>query len=228
MARVAFKTPGNAVPEQGNRELPLTLDFSNIGMISDTLFNEQSSSQIDFIQSVYIDNSGNAGEFTITFNGMQTIIAQPYTQGIYPVIASGALSYIAKTPQGIKIPLIFSNMAKPFATWGPVPGVSVTPPLVNDAMDGALALGDNVLVAAVAGQSVKLYRGIFSVDAPTILEFTDGPGGAVLFAALLTAGGSLTFQPSGIPWATTSVGNSLILNSSAAVNGYGGFGFVQS
>ncbi len=111
----------------------------------------------------------------------------------------------------------------------PVPGVTVTPPLNNSNFDvEPLIAGDNVLVAGVALKSVKLYRGIFTVGAATILKFTDGAAGTVLFTAYLTAGGSLTFQPSGIPWITTSNGNALILNSSQAVNGYGGFGYVQS
>jgi hypothetical protein len=92
----------------------------------------------------------------------------------------------------------------------------------------ALINGNNVLVAGVAAQTIKMYRGIFNVDAPTNLKFTDGAGGTVLFSAALTAGGSLTLEPSGAPWFITSAGISLVLNSSAAVNMYGGESHVQS
>jgi hypothetical protein len=58
--------------------------------------------------------------------------------------------------------------------------------------------------------------------------FQDGNVGATLFSALLTAGGSVTFDVSGVPWFNTSDGNGLFLNASAACNIYGGFGYVQS
>ncbi len=230
MARPAWKTASESSPRQGNREFPVVLDFSNTGTIFDDLSPEMQQSEIESIQSVYIDNSLNAASFTLTFQpGGMAVTAQAYTQGIYPVIAYGRISYKAVTVQGIKIPVLFSNTAKPFVVWGPVPGVTVTPPLNNSNFDvEPLIAGDNVLVAGVALKSVKLYRGIFTVGAATILKFTDGSAGTVLFTAYLTAGGSLTFQPSGIPWITTSNGNALILNSSQAVNGYGGFGYVQS
>jgi hypothetical protein len=230
MARPAFKTAAESFPRSGNRELSITLDFTNVGTIFDDLSPEMQQSEIETIQSLYIDNSANPSPFTITFfPSYQSIVAQPFTQGIYPVICWGRLAYKAVTSQGIKIPVIFSNTAKTFAVWGPVPGVTVTPALTNLNFDvEPMNAGDNQLVAGVANETVKLYRGIFSVGAATLLKFTDGPAGTVLFTMFLQAGGSLTFEPSGIPWFVTSAGNALTLNSSNAVNGYGGFGYVQS
>lgn len=230
MARPSFKTFTESFPRQGNRELPITIDFSNSGIVSDDLSPEMQQSQIETIQTVFIDNSLNAASFVLNVSPPgQYITAQPYTQGTYPIIVQGLLRYTAQTAQGIKIPVIFSNTAKPYFVWGPVPGVTVVPPLTNANFDvEPMNAGDNVLVAGVANETMKLYRGIFTAGAATILKFTDGPAGTVLFTAYLTAGGSVTFQPSGIPWVTTSVGMSLVLNSSAAVNGYGGYGYVQS
>lgn len=226
--RPAWRTAQESFPSIGNLELPVTLDFTNVATINDDLGPEMQQSRIPTIQSVYIDNSLNAASFILTINNFQNITAQPYTQGIYPVMCNGMLRYTALTTPGIKIPVIWSNTAKDLFVWGPVPGVTVVPPLTNTALDIEPSInGDNVLVAAVALKRVNLYRGVFSVVNPALLKFTDGPGGTLLFAAQLTAGGSLTFQPSGIPWIQTSVGNALILNMSAAVNTFGGFGYQQ-
>lgn len=229
--RPAFKTASESFPKSGNRELPVILNFTAVSVINDDLSPEMRQSQIETIQSIYIDNSLNSGTFTIQFFPSQQIISvQPFTQGVYPVICWGAISYTAQTNGGVKVPVIFSNTARNWQTWGPTPGITVVPPLTNIALDLEPTLnGDNVLVVAVANQSVKLYRGIFNVGAASVLKFYDGPsaGNKLLFAATLFAGGSLTFEPSGIPWMTTSVGNALILNMSN-VNIYGGYGYVQS
>lgn len=229
MVRPSFKTAQDSFPRQGNRELPITFDFSNASVLFDDLYPEQQASQIETIQSVYIDNSTNAAEFDLIINDTQKIAAQPFTQGVYPVMQQGACRVKALTSQGVKVPCIFSNTAKDYAAWGPVPGVSVVPPLTNRNFDvEPLILGDNVVVAAVGGQQVKLFRGIFSFGGGAVIKFTDGPGGTVLGSFFVTAGGSITFQPSGIPWFVTSAGNALIMNASAAVNGFGTFGFQQN
>jgi uncharacterized membrane protein len=232
MSRPAFKTASESFPKSGNRELPYTLDFTNIGTITDDLSPEMEESRIETIQSVFVDNSANAASFILQFfPSMQIVYVQPYMQGVFPIICWGRISYKATTAQGIKIPVIFSNTAKPFMVWGPTPGVNIVPPLTNLNYNVApLVAGDNQLVAAVANETVKFYRGIFTVGAATILTFYDGPsaGNLPLFTAYLTTGGSIAFQPSGIPWFTNSAGNALVLNSTEAVNCYGGFGYVQS
>ena len=230
MARPAYKTASESFPKQGNRELGLILTFGNSGIINDDLSPEMQESNIESIQSVYIDNSANSAELILQFfPSYQKIVAQPYTQGTYPVICWGRISYTAQGNANSSATVIFSNTRKPLFVWGPTPGVNIVPPLTNPNFDvEPMVSGDNVLVAAVVGESVKLYRGIFTVGAATVLKFTDGPSGTVLFTAYLQAGGSVTFAPSGIPWLTTSVGNALVLNSSNAVNGYGGYGYVQS
>jgi hypothetical protein len=228
--RVAFKTANQAFPSQGNRELPVVLDFTSTALIADTLFQEMSASQIEMVQSVYIDNSKNAAPLTLIFQDtLQNITAPPFSQGIYPVISAGKINYTAATVQGIKLQIIFSNTEKNYAVWfvqqDEIPALG----LINEGITPvALAVGDNVLVAAVAAESVKLYRGMFEVDGNTILKWTDGAGGAVLFSASLSALGSSNFPIADTPWMQTSKGNALILNSSAVANLYGGFGYVQS
>lgn len=234
MLRNAFQTPNLAAAAGGSQAISLTLDFTSSGVVPVDLTAEFSQGIIDFAQSIFIDNADNAANLDLTFTGApvaQRIRAQPFSQGWYAISwPKGAGRLVAQTAQGQKINVIFANFAMPYTTYGAVPGVLVVPNLTNPALNAvALGAGSNTqLVAGVPLQTIKLYRGIFSVDSPTVLKWTSGAGGTVLFTAQLTAGGSIAFQPSGIPWFTTAVANDLTLNSSAACNLYGGFGYVQS
>lgn len=229
-----YQTPNLALPVAGSMAISETLDFTGAALLNIDLTQEYITGKIDFIQSVYIDNADNPSVLDMIFAGgpiPQRIRAQANSQGWYPVSwPKGANRLTAATGGGVKVNVIFANYPMPYLAWGPASGVTVVPPLVNLAEDGVAigAGGSAQLVLGVAAQSVKLYRGMFTVDQPTILRFTDGNGGATLFAAQLTAGGAITFQPSGIAWFFTSAGNGLFVKSSAAINLYGGYGFVQS
>lgn len=230
----SFQTPNLTLPAEGSRAITVALNFAAAAIIDGTLQAEMLDDKLQLIQSVWIDNADNSAVLDLTLYGApipQRIRAQPYTQGWYPISwPLGNAKYRAASNSGSPVNVMFANFAMPYLVWGPPSGIIVVPALVNPALNALnyAGAGDKVLVAAVAAQSVKLYRGIFSVDSPTILRWTDGPAGAVLFAAQLTAGGSVTFEVSGVPWFNTSAGNSLVLNSSAACNVYGGFGYVQS
>jgi len=230
----AYRTPLLSNPSFGAKIVPLRLDFQNIESVDVDLTEQLQLMEFNFVQSVYIDNSLNSDAISIRFvdgeTGGYLISAQPYTQGWYPVACpNGKVSFNALTSQGIIIPIKLANIAMPYVTWGPSPGITIVPALNNVGFSPlALGVGDNLLVAGNGGETVKLYRGLFNIDDFAVLKFTDGPGGVVLFSAYLTPGGSLTLQASGAPQFSTGAGNGLVLNSSAAVNLYGGFGYVRS
>lgn len=231
--RVAFKTAQESFPKSGNKELPVPLDFTAVGVINDGLYQEQSQSQIETIQCVYIDNSQNNAPFSIRFRKtQQLIVAQALTQGIYPVIEPGAIEYQASTTPGIIIQLIFSNSAKPYAVWGPVPGVTVVPVLTNAPLNfQPLAAADNTLIAGVPLKTIKVYRMLVTFGAGSNVEFFSGPSaGLNNLSGIINmfAGGSIMLQPSGIPWFVTAVGDGFVMNSSGAVNMGGLIGYVQS
>lgn len=235
MLDASFQTPLLAQPTEGSKTIAYTLDFTAKSSVSIDLTADILMGQMAFIQSVYIDNADNSVPVDLTFLGGPTpnyrVRAQANSQGWYPVCwPVGATRLVGASNSGAKISVQFSNIAMPYLAWGPASGVLVTPPLVNNALAplNFAGAGSQPLVAAVAGQTVKLYRGIFNVDQPAVLLFQDGNGGPTLFSATLTAGGSLTFQATGVPWFNTSLNNGLYLNSNAAVNVYGGFGYVQS
>jgi len=231
--RVAFKTADNMYPKSGNRELPVILDFTTLGTVSDTLFAEQSASEIESVKSVFIDNSQNNAALIIIFRKSQTrIVAQALTQGVYPVIEAGPVEYTATTTPGIKIPICFSNSRQDLMVWGPVPGVTVVPPLTNSPLEfQPLAAADNVLVLGVSNTTIKLYRQIMGFGAATNVKFWSGPSAnnkPLTGTFNMFAGGSITMEPSGIPWMTTLPGDNLVMSSSVGVNMGGIIGFAQN
>lgn len=223
-------------PEEGRRSIPIVLDFTNVAVVAGDLEQEMTSGYFGNVQCVWIDNSQNAGTFTLKAIGYgplgHTVQVQPFTQGYYPLTSEGPLYYSAATAQGQKIPIEFLNHPMPYLQWGPTPGITVVPPLTNSVLELApAAAGDNIVVAGVLGQTVKLYRAIIVVAQATNLKFWSGAaaGNKPLSGTLvMTAGGSITLQPSGIPWFTTQAGDGLNIASSNGVNIGGQLGFVQS
>lgn len=234
MARPAYKTASESFPKSGNRELPIRLDFTLTGTIFDDLTPEMQASQIETIQSVYIDNSANTATLTLTILGPipQVIQAQPFTQGYYPVISSGTLRYRAVANAGQTINIIFSNTEKKYTVWGPVPGILVVPALTPAVIELApAAIGDNIVIAGVPLQTIKVYRVLIEAGAGTNVKFWSGAAALVhplTGTFVLFAGGSITMQPSGSPWLTTLPGEGLNIASSAGVNIGGIISYVQS
>lgn len=229
----SFQTSNLAQPSQGSACIDLTLDFTASSVIATDLTHTIETGKLDFIQSVYVDNADNSANLDLTFYGAPTpqrIRISGNKQGWYAIaMPVGAVRLTAASNSGGKINIMLANFAMPYIETGPQSGIGAVPPLVNPAFQPlALGIGNTQLLPGIALQTIKLYRGVFNVDNPTILKFTDGPGGTVLFSGFLTVGGSFNFQVSGAPWFNTSPGNDLTLNSSAAVNLYGGWGYVQS
>lgn len=115
MARPSLKTAANSFPKQGNRELPVTYNFTNAATIPEDLSPEMMAGELDAVQSVWVDNSLNPNDLTINFNGVQNLLVRQYRQGCYPVISQGSLQLTLSTVQGnVNVQVIYSNTVKTF------------------------------------------------------------------------------------------------------------------
>jgi hypothetical protein len=115
MSRVSIKSAAGSHPKQGNRELPVTYNFTNGATIADDLSPEMQAGEIDMVQSVWVDNSQNPNDLTIIFNDIQTLLVRQYRQGIYPVMSQGSLQVVLTTVVGnINVQVIYSNTPKTF------------------------------------------------------------------------------------------------------------------
>ncbi len=81
--------------------------------------------------------------------------------------------------------------------------------------------GDNVIVAAVPGLVVRLYRLDITVSANTNLTIKNGST-IVRGPYYMLANGSIVLDFSGRPWITCSENTNLVINSSAATASIGG------
>ena len=225
MLRVSWRTASQSFPKSGNRELPISLIFSNVSVIQDDLSAEMQQSEIESIQSDYIDNSQNPNPLVLKFGDAigQEIVADEFTQGIYPVITSGTVKYTATTVQNaaLVVPIIFSNTAKPFFVWGPT-GLSLTPVVVNN------DAGGNIAAPAANGNLVTRIWKMFLVFGG-ITNITMQNGNTALSGPMpFAANGTFVLDLDKKPWFTTSAGSAFNINSSAAEQVSGTVYYTQS
>lgn len=217
-----MQTPGYkaglcSFPNEGDKQLEYTAVIPASGVLSDDLFEELASNQLGYVQSIWIDNSDNPSAFTITFPGINRgyrITVQAYHSGWFPVSAPiGALRFtINGTPSDTRT-LIFSNVMMPYIEWGPIDGVLVVPALSAGIINIDPRAGDGtaVLVAPLAAASTKIYRLQFTVDNGCTVQFQDTAGNVLSGKITLFAGGSITWQASGVPWIVSAINNGIQL-----------------
>jgi hypothetical protein len=89
------------------------------------------------------------------------------------------------------------------------------------------ASGDNTIIAGVAGKSIKVYRLMLVTAGATNLEFKDN---TTALSGPIPCGtfGGVTLDNDTDPWFTCASGDSLVLNSSQAVQVGGMIYYVQN
>lgn len=99
---------------------------------------------------------------------------------------------------------------------------------LTSASINASASGDNTLVAAVAAQTVRVFKLFLVANGAVNIKFKDGAATDLTAVMNLNIGGSITIDLDGEPWFLTSAGNAFVLNLSAAVQVSGRIYFTQS
>lgn len=116
---VAFGTFTGLAPTDGPKVVPTTLDFSVLAAYNIDMFMEESTAQIGFVQSVYIDNADNPNSLTIVCAVTnQRIRVRANTQGWYPILATDKFACrVSSTLGAYSVSLHFSNVPMPTAQW---------------------------------------------------------------------------------------------------------------
>lgn len=84
------------------------------------------------------------------------------------------------------------------------------------------AAGDNVLVAAVAGSVIRVYRMLVVFAAADTITLYDGAAGVALTGLMsMSQYGSIVLDFSGEAWFETTAGNAFVLNMTAGVQASG-------
>ena len=94
-------------------------------------------------------------------------------------------------------------------------------------INNAAAAGDTPLVAAVAGQSVRVYGLRLSVAGATIVQIKRGSTVLEVFN-FAAAGGAAVLDLRELPYYTTAANEALVLNSSGAVQVDGQLEYTQA
>lgn len=107
---------------EGPRVLPiLGISFANIERYELDYTNQMATGRISMVQSVWIDasNLGNGpGPIMVLFVGIgQRILANPRTQGFYPVMAAVPFRVVIECHAGGLADIIFANYVIPPAVW---------------------------------------------------------------------------------------------------------------
>src|SRR5258707_15338342 len=89
------------------------------------------------------------------------------------------------------------------------------PQLTFAAINAALT-GDNIIVPAVAGKSILVWKIMDVVGGVKNLTMKDGAGTNLTGAIPMVANGSMVLPFDAQPWFRTSPGNAFIINSSGA------------
>ena len=118
MALTAMKIANGYAPRNGPLGITKRLEFTaSVGEIAFDLYKEESSNDIEFIQSVWVENQNNPNPLEIEFLGTNQILKVPAnTQGIYPAIAPNPVVVTCRTTAGnnLNCKVILLNMPMPY------------------------------------------------------------------------------------------------------------------
>ena len=107
-------------PKQAS-QLPINLDFTTDTILLLNLNLQQGIRNvggISGIQSVFIDNSNNSANVSITLDNGQIIVCPPFSQAIFPVFFSGQqLNFKATSTGAVLVPIIFLNTREQAQLW---------------------------------------------------------------------------------------------------------------
>jgi len=117
-ASQTFGIANVVVPAGGPKVVPVTVDFTvNPSVLIDAQ-NLVSSGKIEYLQGVYIDNSGNVNAVSLTMSTTNQIITCPArSQGYFSIMVPDPPQMTANTPIGVVIPMFFYNVPIQPAVW---------------------------------------------------------------------------------------------------------------
>lgn len=110
-----------AFPKQA-RSLYIPLPFDTDTMLQGQLPLQSGNINVaglDMVQSIFIDNSDNSEEVTITFDNGYEVSCPPYAQSILPVLISGdtGVNFTAVSLGGVLVKMWFTNTREQPAVW---------------------------------------------------------------------------------------------------------------
>lgn len=178
--RTAFPIYNGYGPAEGAKILPLTFDFSSVASYSENLLIENTEGVIQFVQSVFVDNSDNTNPLVILIAVTnQRLIVPANAQGIWPIFTVDQTRFtISTTPAAnLSVNVSFANVPMPFTQWGPTTVNNSTALVTGSYTDysGTITVGGASQAAIPANGNRKGYfiQNPISATEPLYVNFTD-------------------------------------------------------
>lgn len=202
--RTAFPVFNGYAPKEGPKALPVDFDFTTLGTFAFDLMLENSEGVIQFVQSVYVDNSDNPGALTMRFAQTgQRLVIPANSQGQYPVICPDQTQVTMSSPVNASAVgrIILMNVPMPYTQWGPVtvnvPAVNITPVVASN-FSGTIAAG-GVSQVAIPANAARLGFTIQNASNGAEILLIDFGTAAAPGSAIELLPGQI-FPPNGSPY----------------------------
>lgn len=117
---VGYKCYNGYAPTKGPMAAILIIDFATVATQAFDLLLEESMGELEYVQTLFIDNSQNAVDVTIrTGIHQQRIIGKTKTQGYYPALFGLPSRFTASTTPagGLTVPIHLINVPMPAVVW---------------------------------------------------------------------------------------------------------------
>lgn len=202
---VSYEVFFGFAPRKGPRAMPLTLDFSAASSVEVDLMLAQTEDRLEWVQSVYVDNSANTASVSITsaITG-QTLTWGAGYQGYLPFMCPNHPKFTATSSGGVAVDIHLLTFPVPAFLWND--GTQSGTVLVRDAgSDGtdyssaAASVAANLLLTIPANAN-RNEVWVQNQSASQIQVVVDNgvSGGTVI---LLEGGGANT---QGADWSSTT------------------------
>ena len=107
-------------PANGRSIIPVTMDFTNETQFDFDLASAYNNKTFADLQTLYIDNSANANDITVTVRSSgQTIPVAKNTAGYYTIFANAPPKFsVVSTSSAVKVYMAMMNWFVEPITWG--------------------------------------------------------------------------------------------------------------
>lgn len=167
--RSSYELPNGLYPEKGPRGMPQTYDFTSVTSIDVDFTQTEMLDRLEYVQTIYVDNSLNASSFSIYFNSLnQTLTWPPNSQGYLPVLCSNPPKFTVSSVGGVIVAVEFLSIALPAIIWsalsagggGSGGAVSITPAAATDGSSTITTGGtaQNLFAATIPTNGYAVYN----------------------------------------------------------------------
>jgi hypothetical protein len=114
----SFGVANVVVPAGGPKVVPVLVDFTSVASVLLDGQSIVSQGKIEYLQGVFIDNSANINNLTLTMSTTNQIIMCPKkSQGYFTIMVPDPPQIVAATPIGLIVPMFFYNVPIQPAVW---------------------------------------------------------------------------------------------------------------